>query len=353
MARILRERRLELGKDINEIAEVTRIKGAYLRSIEEEEYDKLPVEVYTRGYIKEYADFLGIPPSEALDPYERYLEERGKRKEKDTLHEKSLAYKLAKENSDKLEPLPVLEEVSTRKQPAEETEAFEKGKRSLKILWIIPLLIAAAGVYFYHTLQLGAPPAQAPMPQLPPVEQAPPVPPPAPEGAGQQGTETALPPQASSGTAAQPAAPPAAKSPAPAEKETKPAPQKDSAGAPAEEKAAAVKEKSAVPKKKHSLEIVATDKTWIKMVIDSGETKEVLLNPGDRVSFAANESFALTIGNAAGIKLKYDGKVIEHLGEEGEVVRITLPASAAAKPSAKKKSPESATPASPVASSPQ
>ncbi|MEW6117858.1 MAG: RodZ domain-containing protein [Nitrospirota bacterium] len=345
MARILRERRLELGKDINEIAEVTRIKGAYLRSIEEEEYDKLPVEVYTRGYIKEYADFLGIPPSEALDPYERYLEERGKRKEKDTLHEKSLAYKLAKENSDKLEPLPVLEEVSTRKQPAEETEAFEKGKRSLKILWIIPLLIAAAGVYFYHTLQLGAPPAQAPMPQLPPVEQAPPAPPPAPEGAGQQGAETAPPPQASSGTATQPAAP--------AEKETKPAPQKESAGAPAEEKAAAVKEKSAAPKKKHSLDIVATDKTWIQMVIDSDETKEVLLNPGDKVGFAANESFALTIGNAAGIKLKYDGKAIEHLGEEGEVVRITLPASAAAKPSAKKKSPASAKSESPEASSPQ
>ena len=49
MSKFLKERRIELGKELKEIASTTRIKGAYLKSIEEEEFDKLPVEVYTKG----------------------------------------------------------------------------------------------------------------------------------------------------------------------------------------------------------------------------------------------------------------------------------------------------------------
>src|SRR5271169_1321161 len=91
MSKLLKERREELGKELRAIAEVTRIKGAYLRSIEEEEFEKLPVEVYTRGYIREYAEFLGIPVDIALEPYEIYLRENRAGKGKETYNEKTVA----------------------------------------------------------------------------------------------------------------------------------------------------------------------------------------------------------------------------------------------------------------------
>src|SRR5208283_2750656 len=91
MSKLLKERREGLGKELQAIAEVTRIKGAYLRSIEEEEFEKLPVQVYTRGYIREYAEFLGIPADIALEPYEKYIRENKAGKEKETYSEKTVA----------------------------------------------------------------------------------------------------------------------------------------------------------------------------------------------------------------------------------------------------------------------
>lgn len=73
MGNVLKERREELGKNIKEIAKITRVRANYLKAIEEEEFSTLPIPVYTKGYIKEYAKFLGVPVDLALAPYERYL----------------------------------------------------------------------------------------------------------------------------------------------------------------------------------------------------------------------------------------------------------------------------------------
>lgn len=69
----LKKKRLELGKTLEEIAEQTRIKKTYLQLIEEGKFDELPLEVYTKAYIKTYAQFLGIDPSIILKDYEEYL----------------------------------------------------------------------------------------------------------------------------------------------------------------------------------------------------------------------------------------------------------------------------------------
>lgn len=73
MSEDLRKRREELGKTIEEISQITKIKKSYLVAIEEGRYDELPIEVYARSYIKTYAEFLGIDHSEALERYDRYL----------------------------------------------------------------------------------------------------------------------------------------------------------------------------------------------------------------------------------------------------------------------------------------
>jgi len=75
----------------------------------------------------------------------------------------------------------------------------------------------------------------------------------------------------------------------------------------------------------HNLELIAEDTTWIFVNIDDRESKEILLNQGDNIKLSAKNGFSLKIGNAGGIKLIFDGKEIEPLGEKGQVISLTLP----------------------------
>jgi hypothetical protein len=83
-----------------------------------------------------------------------------------------------------------------------------------------------------------------------------------------------------------------------------------------------------VQKKMHNLDITAVDKTWIQIIIDGADKKEVLLNPGEKVNYEANQSIDVLIGNAAGVKLKFNGKEFEGLGEKGQVIKLSLPSTA-------------------------
>lgn len=75
------------------------------------------------------------------------------------------------------------------------------------------------------------------------------------------------------------------------------------------------------PKK---LMIACQERTWVRVVIDGSEKKEFMLNREEVVVLSAKESFDLLIGNAAGVKLFYNGKDIDFTGESGEVKRVNL-----------------------------
>jgi cytoskeletal protein RodZ len=80
------------------------------------------------------------------------------------------------------------------------------------------------------------------------------------------------------------------------------------------------------PENQHyNLEIIASDTTWLFITIDSSDSEEMLLSPGESVTRHALSSFALKIGNAGGIRLLLNGKELPRLGEKGQVVSVTLP----------------------------
>jgi hypothetical protein len=72
------------------------------------------------------------------------------------------------------------------------------------------------------------------------------------------------------------------------------------------------------------LTISCQEKTWVRIVIDGTETKEFLLNPEEAVTLDAKECFDLLIGNAAGVRLIYNGKDVGFTGQAGEVKHINL-----------------------------
>ena len=56
----LRQERERQNLSISDIEQGTSIRAAYIEAIEDGEYDKLPGKVYTKGFIKNYAKFLGL-----------------------------------------------------------------------------------------------------------------------------------------------------------------------------------------------------------------------------------------------------------------------------------------------------
>jgi chromosome segregation ATPase len=75
----------------------------------------------------------------------------------------------------------------------------------------------------------------------------------------------------------------------------------------------------------HTLELVAEDTTWIFVKIDDKESKETILKPGERIKMQAKSNFSLTIGNAGGAKVIFDGKNIGPIGAKGQVVKLKIP----------------------------
>ena len=70
----LREIREKAGVSIEEMANAIKVNKKYLRKIESDNYEGMPSEVYVRGFLKSYSDFLGIKYENVLAIYKK---ERG------------------------------------------------------------------------------------------------------------------------------------------------------------------------------------------------------------------------------------------------------------------------------------
>ncbi len=232
----LKKKRVELGKSIDEISAQTRIKKSYLQAIEEGRFDDLPLEVYTRSYIKIYAEAVGIDPEVILKDYEEHLRAK-------------------KQTPQRIEPVTV-EQTSERKR--------------LSFLKNLPSWSPLAGIIFVVTILIIF---------LFSIRKEEKIPPPPTQ---------------------------------PAVLET----------APIEEK---TEQKLENPLQEQKLQIEATDKVWMRIIIDDKEKREFLLDPGQKIEVIATKSFKLHIGNAGGVKISFNSKELGKLGETGQVVYLDLP----------------------------
>lgn len=66
---ILRSEREKQNKSLNGIAKSLKISIEYLQAIEADKYDLLPAEVYTKAYIRLYAESLGLESNYILSLY--------------------------------------------------------------------------------------------------------------------------------------------------------------------------------------------------------------------------------------------------------------------------------------------
>lgn len=286
MSKLFRTKREELGRNISEAAASTRIKESCLVAIEEEDYGKLPIEVYARGYIKEYAKYLDLPVDAGLPPYDRYLETRKSPKEKKpAVPAFGQPSRAAQRGGEELKGYTTDSEIC--KEGENQLELFNVGNRlnaikiyGNKILWkgVLLAVVILAIVYQFISSRTAERESQV----VPTSQQMQPSKDVSPNAVAQT-------PAASLPTAGE------------------------------------MKGSEIVPgKKRHELVISAEDVSWVQVNLDGTEKKEALLKRGESMTVEADNSIGVVVGNAGGVSLKFDGNDLP-AGKKGEVLRLMLP----------------------------
>jgi cytoskeleton protein RodZ len=249
------------GLTLEEAAARTRILPQYLKAVEENNYTRLPDEVFAKGFVRSYARILGMDEAAVI----RKFDETGgqfyaKRAERETL---------------KMQ----LEEQERRKK-ANRTTAVGVVAIALLLLFVV---VGRDLDRSDHLRDLEAIPSDSPQVPAP----APPL------------TE-------------------------PTEPVNVPAPRPSPGQVEDEHNFSGVLPLEGVApdeRKKLVLDVESVERCWVKVQTDQAAPQEVLLNPGERVRWKAQERMALTLGNAGGVRVMLNGKLQGPFGARGQVVR--------------------------------
>src|ERR1700716_3362824 len=65
----LREARIRQGLDYPQVELATKIRAKYIRALEEEHFEVLPSGTYVKGFLRSYAEFLGLDGQLYVDEY--------------------------------------------------------------------------------------------------------------------------------------------------------------------------------------------------------------------------------------------------------------------------------------------
>ena len=338
----LKKHRMSQGKDLDEVAQKTRIHASTLRAIEEDNPKALPAEVFARGFIKNYAQYLGLDPNEALAWYIEQNNGDARPTEKINVQEVLAGEELA------------------------EVQTFRAGR--FIVFFIVVAVLFLIGYLILDFLNSSAPPAEIskkeaiPHTQVepPPTVAAPPVTgaPGAESGAaGDVGTEPASPPQTQGAVQEPPSLSQPVASPEKAGQAVAPQKVDGAQGLEVKKKTdegkpiifpQAVKEKpvsappptpappapaaaptpSAVkaPGMNYVLEVKFTAPTWLSVQVDKEKKKSAIYQPGDYKVWQAEKKISLFVGNAGGVILTLNGKPVPPLGKPMDSKHISFPA---------------------------
>src|SRR5215472_7999945 len=301
----LRREREMRGVTLEEIAESTKISTRLLRALEQEHFSDLPGGVFTRSFIRHYADYLGLDSEHVLAEYKQVA---------------------PSENDYDLNRLPAGSSFSTK-----------PGSRGSAIPWVVAAILLGGGYATYRDahrpLEAALPPVVAPatLPTTPASTSSGPGAP-ASGGATQPAaSENAISPVSEPATHSAQAATPtggdnsssATQSPDDATGGTQssggqepPSSSKTASSAPAGVNATATA--PVLGDGDLVLKVATTEDAWLAVSAD-GKTLMQRTLPANSVRvFRANEAFDITTGNAEGTSLNLNGEPQKPLGRHGE-----------------------------------
>jgi cytoskeleton protein RodZ len=275
----LRQARLRSGVDLDKLAAKTKINPRYLRAIETGEFDKLPGGIFARMFVKQYADALGLDGASFAEEFQRSSQFGNYSPDIGTT---------AESRADFHPSVRGLSSTGERVRDERLTSALSS------LIWVLAAILVCAGAYYglaHLPGRAGSMTADAPVAKPRPES----VPKPAPQIATSGQTPA---PETPPVPVAAPVAPPVDT----AEKAGQgPAPQTDQAP-------------SAI-----QLTLNATQTVWVTAIADGKTVISEALQPGVSKIVAASKGARLTIGNAGGLDITFNGKKLEPFGPSGQV----------------------------------
>lgn len=329
LGELLREERERQGLTHDDVMRRTKISRRTLEALEGGDPERLPHPVYVRGFIKAYADLLGLDSaacSEAAADCIGADPEEGLEGTASLYGENSLG-----------EVRPV---------------SRRSGRRIVFVAVLVIIALAAAGVWYLTQSQqgrtlLGLTASQETVEQtesLPAPEAAEETAPAvgsADDAAGPQSgsavTEQGVESQGMEGVSeevSENASAVTAGGDSPTDS-VDVAVSEDAAAEQAEGEAVAeaaedtqdavAAEMAAAPVDGHVLAITATEECWVQSDADGGTTRDFLLRRGESVTLEFSEELEVRFGNAGGVKLVFDGAEFPVDAKSGQVRTLTFP----------------------------
>lgn len=279
------------GLSLKGISHQSRISVSILEAIEKRNFHLLPEPVYTRGFIRTYAQILEINDEEILSAYNAYIDE-----------------------------------IDMSQQQVETERKTETSRARYTVLGIIIAILFVMFIIFVMSsnFERQTAPTVPPPPAAEEVKEIPPVPP-VTEGEIKEKPGEGAPPEATKeGPAPVRAGEEPITSPVKDAADTgikPPAEKRQQVTPPATESEQVAKES----RETYLLEIEATELTWLNIITDFKPNEEILMKPGEKIIRKASEKFIVYIGNAGGVDVSFQGATLGPLGEHGKVIRLVLP----------------------------
>jgi cytoskeleton protein RodZ len=294
----LRAERLARGITLEQISADTRITVSMLQAMEEGDIDRLPAPVFTKGFLRAYAEQVGLDPDEVVMEYQDLIGEVDA-------------------------PQETMEKFHQRLRP-------EPSRKKLVALFLALPVIIGLAVFFWRTSHVvQEPPATTGEEPIEITQQS--------QGA-EDGDVVSVSPPVQPATRSEQAAEISR-----AEIESRPITSEVDVPAPpvssGDENVSIAQENGVLPEDDYQQQVeiqsptaaayvltaMAKETTWLSVSIDGMQKREYTLRPGEQLTWSATTGYKLHIGNAAGLKLYLNDEPIKYLGRSGRVVRLKLP----------------------------
>jgi cytoskeleton protein RodZ len=265
-----------------QLAVVTKVSLRHLTALETGRFEQLPALVFTRGFVRSIALHLGLDPERTVAAYAHvyraWEEEERKRRESEAIASGTH---------------PMLRVRPRRSRATGTTLALAAT--------VAVLLVGTVGAALFKSRPAPPSAARTPSdrPESGPASLALP--------AAIAAAAVPLPPERAAASPAEIAVAPASRPPAPASRP---------AAVPAAVPAAAAPGLSG-----SRLTLTFRDDCWTEVSVDGKVVAAELFRKGATREFSGGRRFVLTLGNAGGVDVAVDGRVIQALGRPGEVVR--------------------------------
>ena len=335
----LRVEREKRGLDMEDAANKLKISARLLRALEEGDEQSLPPLAYTKGFIRSYASYVGLSAeevSEALGALEAVAEPAAPQ----NVYEPEMVL-TPRRNLKPILGFVVMVGIVAVVLIAWQQGALDfLGRQTRRLAQPAPMQ-SAESVDPGNLAGRSAPVAAAPATVAPAASAA--------GGTASQPSAAPAPTAQAAATAAAPAgkpAAPAAQASAVSPAANQPAGQA-SAGLPPVRGTAAPAAGAVAPAgsgqvasgqattaaqsgesqsgSQHKLIITATEECWIHSNADKTDTRQFSLHKGDTFALTFSKSLELKLGNAGGVRLRYDGEELPQAGQSGQVRNLTFP----------------------------